>query len=95
MSELFESDELAHFLESDEVVAATMEVAQRAAEYWRSIAPEDSGEYKDSIHAARYGNEVYVQADDPKAYLIEYGTVDTPEFACRARTEAYFNAGGQ
>jgi hypothetical protein len=33
-----------------------------------------------------------VGATDEKANLIEYGTVDTPEFAPRLKTVEHFNA---
>lgn len=74
-----------------EILAAKLELAEEAADYWRSIAPEDTGEYKDSIEVVQDGNEVSVVAQDPKSNIIEYGSVDTPEFACRARTEEHFN----
>ena len=74
-----------------EILAAKLELAEEVADYWRSISPEDEGTYKDSIEVVQDGDNVAVVAQDEKANIIEYGSVDTPEFACRARTEEYFN----
>jgi hypothetical protein len=92
LDDLFDPEDIAEWLQSDEVHQAKIELAAEAAEYWQNIAPVDKGEYRDSIHVADYGDQVYAQADSPEAGYIEYGTEDTPEFACRARTEAYFRA---
>ncbi len=81
-------------LRSDDVIAGALELAQRVADYWRSISPVDTGAYQDSIEVQRAGDNVYVVATDPQAHIIEYGSEDTPEFAPRARTEAYFSEGG-
>jgi len=90
--DLFDADELAAWLKSDEVKQAKLDLAAEAVDYWKGIAPVDKGAYRDSIHVAVYGDEVYAQADSDEAGYIEYGTERSPEFACRARTEAYFNA---
>lgn len=88
--DLFDTDRSE--LEAD-ILAAKLELAEEAAEYWRSIAPEDEGTYKDSIEVVQDGDEVSVVAQDEKANLIEYGAANgLPEFACRARTEAHFNS---
>jgi hypothetical protein len=91
LEDFFDANDIAEWLHGDEVKQAKIALATEAVAYWQDIAPVESGEYRDSIHVAEYGDEVYAQADDPKAGIIEYGTEDTPEFACRARTEAYFN----
>lgn len=92
-------DDLANDLDSDPaIIAAKLELAEEAAEYWRSIAPvgdpavdPHSGAYRDSIHVEQKGDKVYVVASDPKAHWIEYGTEHMPEYAPRQRTETQFN----
>lgn len=88
-------------LNSEEVLKAKIRLANKARIYWRRIAPvgdpatdPHSGEYRDSIKVTVKGNDVSVGSDDPKAGYIEYGTggdSPTPEFACRARTQAKFD----
>ena len=92
LSDFIPQDEIDAFIESDpDILAGKLELANEVADYARSIAPEDSGEYKDGIKARRYGrNGVGVVFSDPKSHLIEYGTVDTPAFAVRARTIEHF-----
>ncbi|MBX7433781.1 HK97 gp10 family phage protein [Mycobacterium sp. Y57] len=76
----------------------TREAAKEVRDYWRSIAPVRTGAYKASIHLGRESVKfgmpnVQVKATDHKAHWIEYGTggnTPTPEFACAAKTEAYF-----
>jgi hypothetical protein len=83
-------------------------LANAACEYWKSIYPVEHddrahpprppGTGRDSIHVVvRHGGDsVAVVCDDPIGHIIEWGSVNSPEFACRARTEEYFNhAGGQ
>jgi hypothetical protein len=103
--DLIGADEIDEALESDpEVAEAVLELAEAAAEYWRSIAPvgdahdPNAGKYRDSIRvevdensSLKSGNQVYVLTDDPIANLIEYGSAHNPEFACRARTEDQFS----
>lgn len=72
-----------------EVVAAKLELANKAAEYAKSIAPVETGTYRDSIHVRQGGTTVWVGFEDPKAHLVEWGSVDTPEFAIRAKTEEH------
>lgn len=91
--------DLATKLDSDAaIIAAKLELAELAAEYWKSIAPvgdpavdPHSGAYRDSIHVEQNGDQVYVVASDPKAHWIEFGTENMPEYAPRARTEIHFN----
>jgi hypothetical protein len=59
---------------------------------WQSFSPVDTGKYKASIHVERHGDTVLVGSDDPIANLIEYGSEHNPEYAPRAKTEAYFGA---
>jgi hypothetical protein len=83
-------DEIEAVMRSDEVLQAKIELAELAAEYWRSIAPVRTGKYRDSIHVEVHGDDVSVRAADDAASYIEYGTSDTAEFACRAQTSAKF-----
>lgn len=76
-----------------ELVAAELALAQEAAEYAQSIAPEDTGAYRDSIVVEQSGDTVYVAFNDPAAHIIEWGSEDTPEYGIRARTEEHFNNG--
>ena len=63
----------------------------KPADYWRSIAPVKTGAYRRSIHVERRGKRGYrVVADDYKAAFLEYGTVDTPEFAPAAKTVKHY-----
>lgn len=80
--------------EDPAVIAAKMELATRAQDYARSIAPSQTGAYRDSINARRGGNTVWVGFEDEQAHIIEYGSVDTPEFAIRAKTEEHINNDG-
>lgn len=75
-----------------QIIAAKRALATEAAAYAQSIAPQDSGDYKDSIGVYEEGTTVGVIFADPAAAAIEYGTEDTPEFAVRARTEEHFNS---
>lgn len=79
-------------LESDRVLEARIELAEEVAQYWRRIAPVDTGDYRDSIHVVVRGDDVRVRADDEAAPYIEYGTEDTPEHAPRARVQAKFGS---
>lgn len=76
-----------------ELLPAKVKLAEKAAEYWRRIAPVETGQYRDSIHVEVRGEKVRVVADDEAATYIEFGTNDTPEFAPRSKTSAKF-AGG-
>jgi len=77
-------------LKSQEVIDAKVELAEEAANYWRSVSPRDTDDYHDSIKVERNDSDVSVGAYDPAANIIEYGNEKTPEFAPRAKTEAHF-----
>jgi len=80
-------------MNSAEVLEGKIELAEKAAAYWRRISPEDTGEYIDSIEVRVDGDDVSVGSNDDKAHYIEYGTggdSPTPEFAPRAKTQARF-----
>lgn len=54
------------------------------AEYAKSIAPRDTGRYRDSIEShveLGAGWTAIVSAHVPYARYVEFGTVDTPTFA--------------
>lgn len=92
--------ELERALNSPEVKAAKVKLAEEAAAYWRSISPvgtpaesdDHPGQYLASIEV-KVTDKVKVGTDDPIAHLIEYGTVDTPEFALRIKTQEAFGGG--
>lgn len=98
--DLFDPADLAAALTSAEVVAASIDLAGRAADYWQSIAPvggpddPHAGDYRDSISVVVDGTDVAVLCESEYAHIIEFGSEDTPEFGCRARVEEYFNGGG-
>jgi len=84
-------EELQKLIDADpRVVAAKKEFAQQAAEYWQSSSPVGEGDYRDSITVHQDGAGVWITAHDFKAHWIEYGTVDTPEFAPRQKTDEHF-----
>lgn len=69
---------------ADEVVAA-----------WQANSPEDSGDYKDSVmvkHPSKNGRGA-VGTSIGYAHIVEYGSVDTPEYSPRAKAAASFNNG--
>lgn len=95
--EAVSEDEMLAAAREAEIHEALVALAHRGAEYWKTIALEhkDTGEYIDSIIVVDNGiDDVAVVATSEVAHLLEFGTVDTPEFAFRARTESYFNNGG-
>ena len=80
-------------MRSDEVLRGKIELAEKAAEYWRSVSPVDTGEYRDHVKVVVDGDDVQIINDDDKAAYIEYGTggsSPTPEFAPRAKVQARF-----
>lgn len=97
LSDFIDQDDIDDYLEnSPEVLAGKLELAAEVVAYAQSISPEDSGEYKAGIQARRYGrNGVGVVWTDEKSHLIEYGTIDTPEFAVRRKTIEHFRGTGE
>lgn len=77
---------------------ANEDLAERARDYWKSIAPVRSGQYRDSIHVEDVPDngglpKRAVVSRDYKAHWIEYGTgepVPTEEFAPAAKTALRF-----
>jgi hypothetical protein len=86
-----EFDEQSRRGEFDNDVDAFM--ADAVVPVWRDESPEDTGDYIDSVGviAPALGGAGKVGATDEAANVIEYGSIDTPEFAPRALTEAHFN----
>lgn len=80
-----------HIEEDESITEAKLVMAREAAEYARSIAPVDEGDYRDGIQVQHVGvSGVGVAFTDYKSVWIEYGTVDTPEFGVAARTVEHF-----
>lgn len=93
LEDFIEDDLIEVALEIDaNVIADKLEFANEVREYWQAIAPVDTGAYRDGIVVQRFGKDVYVTATSDDAGFVEYGTDRTPEYACRARTEARFEA---
>jgi hypothetical protein len=79
-----------------ELEAAVDERVGEMKSYAISISPEDSGHYKESFEVEKIEREDGLPGrrlsnTDEIANLIEYGTVDTPEFAVLGRTAAQFD----
>lgn len=91
LSDFIPADEIAEAIKGNQVHQAKLELAQRGVDYAKSIAPVDTGKYRDLIEVEDDDDEVYVAFNDEISAIIEYGTEDTPEFAVLARTEAYIN----
>lgn len=74
---------------------AVLKRAKEMQAYAVSISPEDTGEYIDSFEIKRVTRDDGLPArslsnTDPIANIIEYGSVDTPEFAVLGRTAHAF-----
>lgn len=95
LTDFIDQADIDEYLESSpEVLAGKLELAGEVVDYAQSIAPVDTGAYRNGIRARRYGKTgVGIEFSDEKSDLIEYGTEDTPEFAVRQRTEDYFRSG--
>lgn len=74
-----------------QILAGELDLAEQAADYAKSISPEETGDYRNNINIHQNGESVWVGFDDEAANIVEYGSVDTPEFAIRAKTEEHFN----
>lgn len=94
--ELVGQDEINDWLKSDECRDGKIALAEDARDYWKSISPvggEDdphAGEYRDDVKVIVDDDDVSVGTDLDYDHIIEYGSVDTAEFACRARVEEHF-----
>lgn len=95
LTDFFSQAEIDAHLEGDpDIIAGKLELAQDAVEYAKSIAPVDSGDYRDVIVARRHGRGVGIYFTDEKSNLIEYGSEHNPEYAVQRRTEEHFRNGG-
>ncbi len=96
LSDFIDQDVINEYLEGDpDIVQGKLELAEMAVDYAQSIAPEDSGEYKDGIVARRNGKTgVGIYFTDPKSNIIEKGSIDTPAFAVMTRTIEHFGGSG-
>ena len=92
LTDFIEQADIDAALEDDDaVIAYKVMVARQAAEYARSIAPVDEGDYRNGIRVARPGNTgVAVEFSDWKSYIIEYGAEHSPEHAVLSRTREHF-----
>lgn len=78
--------------EDDEVVQAEVELAKQAVSYAKSIAPVETGNYRNSIRVGRRGNRgVVVEFAAPHAHLVEFGTEDQEPNPVRAKTENHLS----
>lgn len=71
------------FLEADPQLYATLTAAaQRGVAYARSIAPVDTGAYRDSIRVEPAENDIGLVffSDDRKAHWIEFGAAHTRRY---------------
>lgn len=66
----------------EEILSATTEarikVAERIVDEAQQHAPVRTGAFRDGLHVEISGAEVDIVDDDPAAFFIEYGTIDTP-----------------
>jgi hypothetical protein len=91
------ADEIARKIRKNERAKLDRAVAKQAKAmqaYAVSISPEDTGEYVESFEINRVDRDGLpgrsLTNTDDKASLLEYGTVDTPEFAVLGRTAHHF-----
>ncbi len=81
----------AHLANDEDILAGKMALAQEVVDYAQSIAPVDSGDYRDGIRVRRYGKSgVGIEFSDDASSFVEYGTEDTPEFAVMRRSIEHF-----
>lgn len=93
--DLIGRDVVDEYLEnSEDLLPAKQQLADEFVAHARSIAPVDEGDYRDGIVSRKVGKAgVGIYFTDEISELLEYGTIDTPEYAVRRRTIEYF--GGQ
>lgn len=88
----------AEITKSDPVQAELKKRADEAAVYARSIAPVETGAYRDSIEvvAVDYPERSgwRLQATDYKAVWVEYGTETLPAHAVFEKTRDHVEGGG-
>lgn len=88
-------DEIASQLAADPEINSQLDdfMENTVVPTWRRNSPDDSGDYDRSVQVTKAASKGkgQVGALDEAANVIEYGSLDTPEFAPRARTEAQLN----
>ena len=73
--------------ESGSLTDAKIAMAKEGVAIARSLAPVDTGDYRDGIQVQQVGaSGVAVAFTNWKSRLIEWGTEDTPEHAAAAKT---------
>lgn len=91
ITEMSDGELIALLKQQPEVIEAEKQLAQEAVDFAQSIAPVETGAYRDSIHVSVNGTKVAMVSADPKAHWIEYGTERMQESAVFARTEEEIN----
>lgn len=86
-------------LVTEEVNPALDLVATEVRSYWRSLSPDDTGHYDDTIEiypiTSRTGeNGRRVNATAEYAHIIEYGSEDTEAYGVRAAVAQAFQCDG-
>lgn len=96
LSDFIDQDVIDEYLENDpDILAGKLELANEAVDYAKAISPEDEGEYIDGIRVRRYGKTgVGIEFTAEHSNLVEYGSINSPELAVRARTVEHFGGAG-
>lgn len=82
----------------DQVDSELNDLGNEVVAYAKSISPvgdpaqgdENPGQYRDAWHLERHGEGFHAVNDDFKAYWVEFGTRNMPEFAVAQRTAEHF-----
>jgi hypothetical protein len=87
--------DLAEAAAAGEFDAALNEFMAGVVEVWQGNSPQDSGDYKDSVEviAQAGAGKGRVGASVGYANLVEFGSVNNPEYAPRRRTIEHFTTG--
>jgi hypothetical protein len=96
LSDFIDQDVIDDYLEGDpNIVQGKLELAEMAVDFAQSIAPVDSGDYRDGVVARKNGTGVGIYFTDEISNIVEYGSEHSPAYAVRARTIEEFNGSGQ
>lgn len=92
LSDFIPQEDIDEYLsEAPEVLQGKIELAAEVVDYAQSIAPVDSGDYRDGIKVRRRGKTgVGVEFTDPISNLIEFGSEHNAEYAVRVKTAQFF-----
>ncbi|MFH9038497.1 HK97-gp10 family putative phage morphogenesis protein [Streptomyces sp. NPDC017966] len=77
------------------VQEAVQDTAERGRDYARSIAPVDTGQYRDSIGIREDGDEAEIVSDADHAPYVEYGTRHMEGQHIFGRTLDHLKSGGK